>query len=37
MKVNVMGTSCIWFTRNNTSFVIDEEMFLDVPEGSYKT
>ena len=36
MKVNVMGTSCTWFTRNNTSFVIDDEMFLDVPEGSYK-
>ena len=36
MKVNVMGTSCTWFTRNNTSFVIDGDMFLDVPEGSYK-
>ena len=36
MKVNVMGTSCTWFTRNNTSFVIDDEMFLDVPEGAYK-
>lgn len=36
MKVNVMGTSCTWFARNNTSFVIDDDIILDVPEGTYK-
>ncbi len=36
MKVNVVGTSCTWFKRKNTSFVIDENIVFDMPEGSYK-
>lgn len=36
MKVTVVGTSCTWFTRNNTSFIIDDDIILDMPEGSYK-
>lgn len=36
MKVNVLGTSCTWFKRNNTSYIIDERIVLDVPAGNYK-
>lgn len=37
MRVDVIGTSCTWFTRNNTSYVIDGDIILDTPEGSYKS
>lgn len=36
MKVNVLGTSCTWFKRNNTSYIIDDKIVLDVPAGNYK-
>ena len=36
MKVTVVGTSCTWFKRKNTSFIIDDDIVLDVPEGAYK-
>ena len=36
MKVTVVGTSCTWFKRNNTSFIIDDEIIFDTPAGSYK-
>lgn len=36
MKVNVLGTSCTWFTRNNTSYIIDDDIVFDVPSGNYK-
>lgn len=36
MKVTVVGTSCTWFKRKNTSFVIDDDIIFDMPEGSYK-
>ncbi len=36
MKVTVVGTSCTWFKRKNTSFIIDDDIIFDVPEGSYK-
>lgn len=36
MKLTVMGTSCTWFERRNTSFVIDDNIVLDTPAGSYK-
>lgn len=36
MKVKVLGTSCTWFVRNNTSFVIDENIVFDLPSGNYK-
>ena len=26
MKLKVIGTSCTWFERNNTSFVIDKDI-----------
>lgn len=36
MKVDVIGTGCSWFARNNTSFVIDDKILFDVPNGNYK-
>ena len=36
MKVLAVGTSCTWFERNNTSFIIDDKILFDTPSGSYK-
>ena len=36
MKVYAVGTSCTWFERNNTSFIIDDKIVFDTPAGSYK-
>lgn len=37
MKIQVLGTSCTWFQRKNTSYIINDEMLVDVPQGSFKT
>jgi len=37
MKVHVVGSSCTWYSRLNTSFILDDNTLFDVPEGSYKT
>ena len=36
MKVFAVGTGCNWFTRNNTSFILDDKILFDTPNGSYK-
>lgn len=36
MKVYAVGTGCTWFTRNNTSFILDDNILFDTPNGSYK-
>ena len=36
MKVYLLGTSCTWFKRNNTSFILDDKILFDTPDGSYK-
>ena len=36
MKVTVVGTSCSWFTRLNTSFILDDKILFDVSVGNYK-
>ena len=36
MKVTLVGTSCTWYTRNNTSFILDDKMLFDVSDGNYK-
>lgn len=36
MIVDVIGTSCTWFERKNTSYVIDKKIILDTPSGAYK-
>lgn len=37
MLVKAVGTSCTWFERLNTSFILDNCILLDTPQGSYKT
>lgn len=37
MKIKLVGTSCNWFSRLNTSFIIDDKILFDVPIGNYKT
>ena len=36
MKVYIIGTSCTWFSRNNTSFILDDKILFDAPSGAYK-
>ena len=36
MVVDVLGTSCTWFKRKNTAFVLDKKIVFDTPAGSYK-
>ncbi len=36
MKLKIIGTSCTWFERLNTSYVIDKDIIFDVPGGNYK-
>ena len=36
MKVTVVGTGCTWYTRKNTSFILDDTMLFDVSSGNYK-
>lgn len=36
MIIDIIGTSCTWFKRNNTSYVIDKKIILDTPSGAYK-
>lgn len=36
MKVYIVGTSCTWFERSNTSFILDDKILFDVPSGAYK-
>lgn len=36
MKITVIGTSCTWFERANTGFILDDKILFDVPVGNYK-
>ena len=36
MKVTAVGTSCTWYTRRNTSFILDDKMLFDISSGNYK-
>jgi len=36
MKVTVIGTGCTWYTRNCTSFILDDDMLFDVPSGNHR-
>ena len=37
MKIDVVGNGCTWTDELCTSFVINDEMLVDVPQGSFKT
>ena len=30
------GTGCAWFKRKNTSYIVDRNLLIDVPQGAYK-
>lgn len=36
MKVRVLGTSCTWYERENTCYLIDDKIMLDFSSGAYK-
>ncbi len=36
MVVDVLGTSCTWFERKNTAFLLDKKILFDAPAGSFK-
>ena len=36
MKVTTIGTGCTWFKRQNTCFLIDDNIVFDTPSGTYK-
>ena len=37
MKVKVIGCYCTWFKELSTSFLVDDELLFDAPQGSFKT
>lgn len=37
MKIDVVGSCCTWTRELSTSFIINDEILFDVPEGSFKS
>ncbi len=37
MKINVVGNMCTWTKKLSTSYIINDEILFDVPQGSFKT
>ena len=37
MKIDIVGNMCTWTKENSTSFILNNELLFDVPEGSFKT
>ena len=37
MKIDVVGSLCTWNLDLSTSFIINDEMIFDTPQGSFKT
>ena len=37
MKIDLVGSMCTWTKELSTSFIINDEILLDVPQGSFKT
>lgn len=37
MKIDVVGCHCTWMIDLSTSFIINDEIALDAPQGSFKT
>ena len=37
MKVTAVGTMCSWTIELSTSFIINDEIIFDTPQGSFKT
>ena len=37
MKIDVVGSMCTWTKKLSTSFIINDEIIFDVPQGTFKT
>lgn len=37
MKIQIVGSSCTWTRELSTSYIINDEILFDVPQGSFKT
>lgn len=37
MKIDIVGNGCTWTKQLSTSFIINDLLLFDVPEGSFKT
>ena len=37
MKIDVVGSKCTWVKDLSTSYIINDEILFDVPQGSFKT
>ena len=37
MKIDVVGNGCTWTKQLATSYIINDQILFDVPEGSFKT
>ena len=37
MKIDVIGNGCTWTKELSTSYIINDEILFDVPQGSFKT
>ncbi len=37
MKLDVVGSCCTWTKQLSTSFILNDEILIDAPQGSFKT
>lgn len=37
MKVDIVGNMCTWTQELSTSYIIDDKIMFDIPQGSFKT
>lgn len=37
MKIDIVGSACTWVKPLSTSFIINDEILFDCPQGSFKT
>lgn len=37
MKIDVVGSMCTWVKELSTSFIIDDQLLIDTPQGTFKT
>ncbi len=37
MKIEVVGSGCTWMKKLSTSFIVDDHIMIDCPQGSFKT
>lgn len=37
MKIDIVGNNCTWMKGLSTSFIVNNEILIDTPQGSFKT